>query len=66
MTKEQIVKALERAGSACVGFSCPFGMFGQNKEGAWGCFAKYPDGDPACPSQGCVASQAAKIIREGA
>lgn len=42
-------------------FACPWGMYGK-KNGAWGCFAEYPDGDGTKPSQGCVSHQAAERI----
>ena len=60
--KEELIEILERA-ECTDGFACPFGMFGENDQGAWGCFAKYPDGDPAKPNQGCIAHQAAKMLR---
>ena len=62
-TKEEIIEILENA--ECLDrFYCPFGMCGQNENGAWGCFAKYPNGDPKEPNQGCIAHQAAKLLRE--
>ena len=45
LSKDEIINALEDA-ECYDGFSCPFGMYGQNKEGEWGCFAKQPNGDP--------------------
>ena len=62
MTKPEIIEALET--SECLdGFACPFGMYGQNKAGAWGCFAKYPNGDPSKPAEGCIAHQAARMLK---
>jgi len=60
--KNKIIEALK--GAICLdGFSCPFGMYGRNRDGAWGCFAKYPDGQPG-ESHGCVAHQAARLLEE--
>jgi len=62
LTKEEIIDALESAG--CYdGFDCPFGMYGQNDKGRWGCFAKYPNGDPNEKNQGCIAHQAARLLK---
>ncbi len=62
-TKEEIIEILEDA--ECVdGWACPFGMHGENKNGAWGCFARFPNGDPKEPDQGCIALQAAKLLKE--
>ena len=62
MNKNEIIEALK--GASCPdGFSCPFGMYGRNEDGFWGCFAKYPDGQTG-ESQGCVAHQAARLLEE--
>ena len=62
MTREEIIKALET--SICSdAYECIFGMYGRNKRGHFGCFAEYPHGDPSEENQGCVAIQAARIMR---
>ena len=45
-------------------FECPFGMFRKNKKGKWGCFAKFPNGNPEEPEQKCIIQQAADLIEE--
>ena len=45
-------------------FECLFDMYGKNKKGHYGCFAKFPNGDPNEQNHGCIAAQAADIIRE--
>ena len=40
-------------------FVCPYGMYAENNEGKFGCFAKFPNGDPNESECGCVAHQAA-------
>lgn len=62
MTRKKLIEILEDA--ECCGFDCPFGMYGRNKHGYLGCFAKYPHGDPDEENQGCIAHQAARILRE--
>lgn len=59
---EEIIEILRNAECAD-GFDCPFGMFGK-KRGRYGCLAKYPDGDPNKPSQGCIAQQAADLLEQ--
>lgn len=56
---------LEKLDDVCCSdpFECIFGMYGRNKKGHYGCFAKYPNGNPNEPNQGCIAKQAAEIIR---
>lgn len=62
MTREEIIKALEE--SICSDpLDCVFGMYRVNKRGRFGCFAEYPHGDPSEGNQGCVAIQAARIMR---
>ena len=60
--KEEIIEILENAGCPD-GFACPFGMYGENRDGKWGCFAEYPDGDGTKESQGCIAHQAARLLK---
>lgn len=61
MDEEEIIDALRNA-ECNDSFVCPFGMFGRNKKGRWGCFAIYPNGDPDEPEQKCVAHQAVDLI----
>lgn len=62
LSRDEIIDALENA--RCYdGFDCPFGMYGENDKGAWGCFAKYPNGDPKEENQGCIAHQAARLLK---
>lgn len=62
MDIDAIIEKLENA-DCDDPFVCIFGMYGQNKKGYWGCFAKYPSGDPNEENQGCIAHKAAEIIR---
>lgn len=63
MTDKEILEALKNA--ECEDeFVCIFGMCGENKSGNFGCFAKYPNGNPDEENQGCVAHQAAKLIEK--
>ncbi len=63
MNKEEAIKILKEA-SCGDPFECPVGMFGQNKDGKWGCFARYPNGDPNEEDQGCFFHQVAKMLEE--
>lgn len=45
-------------------FECPFDMYGKNGDGKYGCFARFPNGDPNEEDHGCIAHQAAQIIKE--
>ena len=63
MTKEEMIKILED-GDCCDPFCCPFGMYGQAKNGNWGCFAQYPHGDPNEEPQKCIIHQAADMLKE--
>ena len=62
LSKDEIIIILKNAG--CYdGFDCPFGMYRENEKGEWGCFAKYPNGDPKEENQGCIAHQAARLLK---
>ena len=59
---EVLVEILEN--SCCNDpFECIFGMYGHATGKGYGCFAKYPDSDPRKESQGCIAHQAANILK---
>lgn len=60
--KEEIIEILENA-ECSDGFACPFNMYGENRDEKWGCFAEYPDGDGTKESQGCIAHQAARLLK---
>ena len=61
MNDKEIIEALKNA--ACEdGFECIFGMYGMNKKKCYGCFARFPNGNPDEEDQGCVAHQAARLI----
>ena len=62
MTKEELLKMLDNT-DCDDPFECPWGMYGKNKNGNYGCFARWPHGDPDEPDQGCIGQQAAKLIR---
>lgn len=62
MTREEIIKALEE--SICSDpYECIFGMYRVNKRGHFCCFAERPNGKPNEKNQGCIAIQAARIMR---
>ena len=44
-------------------FACPYGMYAENNEGNFGCFAKFPNGDPNEPKCGCLAHQTAFYLK---
>ena len=63
MKTKEIIEILENAGCGDP-FECPAGMYGKNKDDNWGCFAKYPNGNPDEENQGCIFHQAAKALKE--
>lgn len=61
MTTEELIQKLED--SYCYDpWPCIFGMHIQHG-GHYGCRARYPHGDMNEPDQGCIAHQAAKLLR---
>jgi hypothetical protein len=65
MTVKELIEILLKKKDCYDGFECPFGMFGQNKKGHWGCFAKYPNGnlDGKEENQGCIAYKAGVLLK---
>ena len=62
MTREEIIKALEE--SICSDpYECIFGMYRVNKREHFCCFAEHPNGKPNEKNHGCIAIQAARIMR---
>lgn len=64
--EDNIMSLLDVLENASCGdpFECPFDMYGKNGDGKYGCFAKFPNGDPNEEDHGCIAHQAAQIIKE--
>ena len=56
---------LEKLDDICCSdpYECIFGMYGMNKKGHRVCLAEHPSGNLNEPNQGCIAKQAAEIIR---
>lgn len=65
MTIKELITTLLQTTDCYDGFACPFGMYGQNKKGYWGCLAKYPNGnlDGKEENQGCIAYKAGVLLK---
>lgn len=61
--RDELIGILENA-SCGDPFECPFDMYGRNKEGKYGCFARFPGGTPDEEDQGCIAHQAARLLKQ--